>query len=196
MPTMNDFSRLDLGDRAGESYTRHGENRSGNFGQVNPEATLPDPAADTYPNPFGYGYDPGNRQFSSNVDGDPRALLEETRSGVESHADMNAAYGLFQPVATLGSHPWLRDELANVTERDRAMHHRSRILKLRSGDRDCPQFRFWIRVSRRSLLLSFPSRFRRHLLSRLPRLFPPETDWRQTVLLPSPDNRLQAARTI
>lgn len=25
---------------------------------------------------------------------------------------MNEAYGLCQPVATMGSHPWLRDELA------------------------------------------------------------------------------------
>jgi hypothetical protein len=42
-------------------------------------------------------------------------LLESTRSGVQAHADLNACYGLTQPIATPGSHPWLRDELATPT---------------------------------------------------------------------------------
>lgn len=53
-------------------------------------------------------------QFSSDVNGDPKALLESTRAGIEAHADLNACYGLTQPVATLGSHPWLRDGLATT----------------------------------------------------------------------------------
>ena len=59
----------------------------------------------------GYGFEETNRQFSSKMSGDPRELLEQTRAGAEAHADLLESYGLCQPVATLGSHPWLRDSL-------------------------------------------------------------------------------------
>lgn len=62
--------------------------------------------------------DAGDRQFSSDKTGDPQALLEQTRGSVEAHAALNYAYGLCQPVADLGSHPWLRDSLATPSEKE------------------------------------------------------------------------------
>ena len=59
-----------------------------------------------------------DRQFSSDVSGNPEDLLEQTRASVEAHADLNYAYGLCQPTADLGSHPWLRDSLADASERE------------------------------------------------------------------------------
>lgn len=100
------------------------ERQQGNMGKAGeyqaqewtgaPEA--PPVAEGNYPNVFNYGYDPGNSQFSSKMSGDPIELMESTRSDVMRHSDMNAAYGLNQPVATIGSHPFLRDELANPGE--------------------------------------------------------------------------------
>jgi hypothetical protein len=58
----------------------------------------------------------GNSRFSQDKEGDPLRLMEQTRASVNAHADLNASYGLFQPVATIGSHPFLRDELSNPTE--------------------------------------------------------------------------------
>jgi len=71
-----------------------------------------------YPNNFNYGHDSDNRRFSSDKPRDPRELLEQTRAGVDAHASMNESYGLCQPVATLGSHPWLRDSLTNTSEKE------------------------------------------------------------------------------
>lgn len=48
--------------------------------------------------------------------GDPVKLMESTRAGIQAHADLNEEYGLCQPEATLGCHPWLRDSLATVGE--------------------------------------------------------------------------------
>jgi hypothetical protein len=57
-------------------------------------------------------------QSSSKMSGDPKELLEETRAGIESHADLVEAYGYTMPIATLGSHPWLRDRLANSSQKE------------------------------------------------------------------------------
>jgi hypothetical protein len=98
MPTPNDYSRVNFSNSpAPEEY-----------GQVNPSDIYPAMPSELVPSPG----DP-ERQFSSDVSGDPRDLLENTRPGIEAHADMNLAYGLTQPVATLGSHAWLRDSLAD-----------------------------------------------------------------------------------
>jgi hypothetical protein len=123
VPTPNDFSDFQFG-KQDSTYSNHGESRVGDYGQVNPTLTAPAPnptVTDTpaYPDIRGYGYDPSNPQFSQDKENDPRALLEQTRSGVEAHASLNAAYGLNQPTATLGSHPWLRDGLT-VTNEDEA----------------------------------------------------------------------------
>lgn len=60
--------------------------------------------------------DPENKQFSSDVTGNPEELLQQTRACVDQHADLIQVYGYHQPIATLGSHPWLRDELTNTGE--------------------------------------------------------------------------------
>jgi hypothetical protein len=121
MPTNSEFSDVRMDGGRDNSATRQQNNLgvSGEHGyDVHPLDQPPVVPADTYPNGFGYSYDPDNRMFSQDKENDPRALLEQTRAGVDAHADMNAAYGLFQPVATLGSHPFLRDGLTNPTERE------------------------------------------------------------------------------
>ena len=55
-------------------------------------------------------------QSSSRGSGDPVQLMNSTKAGIKAHADLNEAYGLCQPEATLGSHPWLRDSLADPSE--------------------------------------------------------------------------------
>lgn len=57
-----------------------------------------------------------SKQFSSDKDSDPETLLKQTKSCVEDHSSLVNAYGYNMPVATLGSHPWLRDELADLSE--------------------------------------------------------------------------------
>ena len=119
MPTNSEFSdvRFDRSNSAERSQGKRGV--SGEHGyDVHPMDQTPPVTADNYPNVFNYGHDASNSQFSQDKENDPRTLLEQTRAGVDAHADMNAAYGLFVPVATLGSHPFLRDELANPTERE------------------------------------------------------------------------------
>ena len=97
-PTPNEFSRVNFSNSpAPEEY-----------GQVNPSDTYPA----QYPENLPTQGEPKEWQVSSDVSVDPRDLLESTRSGVEAHADINACYGLTEPVAPAGSHPWLRDSLA------------------------------------------------------------------------------------
>src|SRR5260221_653256 len=57
-----------------------------------------------------------SKQFSSDVTGNPEELLQQTKSDVNRHSDIVNAYGYNMPVATLGSHPWLRDGLADLSE--------------------------------------------------------------------------------
>ena len=98
MPTPNEFSRIDFS--RGPVSRDASEPEASQFG--------PYPGSELVPTPG----DPP-LQFSSDTNGNPEALLNSTRSSVQAHADMNACYGLTQPVATLGSHPWLRDSLAD-----------------------------------------------------------------------------------
>jgi hypothetical protein len=107
----------------GSNSTERGEGRLGKagepHGQVSPYAPeTPDVALGDYPNLRGYGYDPTNSQFSQDKENDPIRLMEQTRAGIDAHANLNESFGLYQPVATLGSHPFLRDELSNPTERE------------------------------------------------------------------------------
>ena len=97
-PTPNEFSRIDFS--RGPVSRDASEPEGSQFG--------PYPSSELVPTPG----DPP-LQFSSNHSGDPRDLLAKTEAGVKAHAEMNLAYGLTQPVATLGSHPWLRDSLSD-----------------------------------------------------------------------------------
>lgn len=58
---------------------------------------------------------PSNPQFSSDKTGDPIELLAQSQVSVEAHGDLLRAYGYNMPTATLGSHPWLRDSLADAS---------------------------------------------------------------------------------
>jgi hypothetical protein len=109
MPTPGDHDRVNLGgDNVSDYKRRTSEGVTGEFGTSLPSDTLPEYGDDLVPTP-------GNPplQFSSDINGDPRDLLAQTDAGVKAHADMNLAYGLTQPIATLGSHPWLPDSLAD-----------------------------------------------------------------------------------
>jgi hypothetical protein len=97
-PTPNEFSRIDFS--RGPVSRDASEPEASEFG--------PYPGPDIVPPET-----PSDAQFSSNRSGDPRDLLAQTETGVRAHAEMNLAYGLTQPVATLGSHAWLRDSLAD-----------------------------------------------------------------------------------
>lgn len=57
-------------------------------------------------------------QSSSKMSGDPKDLLADVAPGVKIHADIVAAYGYNMPLATLGSHAWLRDSLADAGENE------------------------------------------------------------------------------
>lgn len=105
MPTGNEYSRVIFGSPQGDNQ---GEN-SGDFGQINGQ-TLPWPGDAMVPEPV------PSKQFSSDVTGNPEELCRQTLPNIEAHADLNYTYGLCQPVSTLGSHAWLRDELSNTTE--------------------------------------------------------------------------------
>lgn len=94
-----------------QSYvTTERESVSGEYGQVDPSMTLgkyssgDNMVPDTVP----------SRQFSSNKEGDPKKLVRQ--ACIDSHSELNNVYGLHQPDATIGSHPWLRDELAVTSE--------------------------------------------------------------------------------
>ena len=110
MPTPGDFDRVNLGGKSDPgSYAQNtNEGTPGEFGTSIPS----DPYALEYPENLPTQGPPKEWQVSSDVSGDPKSLLESTRSGVQAHADINACYGLTQPVAPAGSHPWLRDSLA------------------------------------------------------------------------------------
>jgi hypothetical protein len=120
VPTNSEFSdvRFDKSQSAERQQGNLGVSGEHGYDRRPADFAAPPVTADIYPNIFNYGYDSGNRMFSQDKENDPRALLESTRAGVNAHADLNASYGLTQPVATLGSHPFLRDGLANSSERE------------------------------------------------------------------------------
>jgi hypothetical protein len=110
----------------GQSYvTTSREQVSGEYGQCDGQAPGgPYPGTDMVPSPT------PSKQFSSKMSGDPKELLNSARQGVESHADLMHLYGYNQPVATLGSHPWLRDGLVTPDEREPGNAEPSRNYKI------------------------------------------------------------------
>lgn len=109
----------------GQSYvTTERESISGEFGQCEAQPTGPYPGTDMVPSPS------PSKQFSSKMSGNPQELLNSTRTGIQSHSSLNEAYGLMQPAATIGSHPWLRDELTNTGESEAGNAVPSADLKL------------------------------------------------------------------
>jgi hypothetical protein len=116
MPTPNDFS--DFRFRPNENQ------RGGDFSPAADAPPAPEVEAGAYPNVRNYGFDPMNSQFTSREEfateaqSVPEILLEQTKPSIKAHADLNESYGLRQPEATLGSHPWLRDSLADPSEKE------------------------------------------------------------------------------
>jgi hypothetical protein len=122
MPTPWDYESVECD---GEMSTNRSEGRMGKAGEYQAQEWTGAPASppvpeNSFPNIFNYGHDPGNSQFSSDKENDPIKLLESRRAEVMKHSDMNQAFGLNQPVATIGSHPFLRDELSNPSEAEPA----------------------------------------------------------------------------
>jgi hypothetical protein len=71
-----------------------------------------------------------SKQFSSDKEGDPKRLVQQARKSIDAHADLMQAYGYNQPIATMGSHCWLRDELATPTEMEPGNAQPSEFVKL------------------------------------------------------------------
>jgi hypothetical protein len=123
MPTPWDYQDVKCDGNMAEDRQEGNIGKPGEYQQQGwpsapdtPHAATPE--QQVYPNVFGYGYDESNRMFSQDKENDPIRLMEQTRAGIDAHASLNESFGLYQPVATLGSHPFLRDELANPTERE------------------------------------------------------------------------------
>jgi hypothetical protein len=109
----------------GQSYvTTERESVSGEFNMCRPGETGPYPGTDMVPSPT------PSKQFSSKMSGNPEELCESTRPGIEAHADLMHVYGYNMPVATMGSHPWLRDGLANTSELEPANAEPKREYKI------------------------------------------------------------------
>src|SRR6266550_8881877 len=115
----------------GQDYVQTSrEQVSGEYGQCGePPAPGPYPGTDMVPSPT------PSKQFSSDKEGDPKKLVHQARQSIDAHADLMQAMGYNQPIATLGSHPWLRDELANPTELEPGNAEPTEFLKIpkRSG---------------------------------------------------------------
>jgi len=79
MPTPTDFSRFDFGKNTAAS---------GEFGQAANAPAAPTPAPGNYPRQSDYGYDPGNREFSSKLSGNPQELAGETRASMSDFANL------------------------------------------------------------------------------------------------------------
>lgn len=111
MPTGSEFADVRFGQSEQSYKGSERESVSGEYGQCIPQTlgrfTSGD---DMIPEPV------PSMQFSSNKQGDPKKLVREAVDSINAHANLIDAMGYHQPVATLGSHPWLRDELANPTE--------------------------------------------------------------------------------
>lgn len=111
MPTGKEYEAVMFGQQDQSYKQTERESVSGDYGQCTPQTlghfTSGD---DMIPEPV------PSMQFSSNKQGDPKKLVREAVDSINAHADLMDTYGYHQPVATLGSHPWLRDELANPTE--------------------------------------------------------------------------------
>jgi hypothetical protein len=120
MPTGNDYSDLRLDKSQSVERQENNLGVSGEYGYDRRPADFetPTPTSGVYPDVFPYSYDANNSQFSQDKEGDPVRLMEQTRASIQKHADLNYAYGLCQPVADLGSHPWLRDSLATPGEKE------------------------------------------------------------------------------
>jgi hypothetical protein len=118
MPTPNDFSRLNFAPQD-SNYRMHGDERSGEFAENAAAPEAPTLAEDTYPGMLNDSrYGSGANPFSTDVEADPKLLHQEARESVDAHADLMRAYGYGMPIATLGSHPWLRDDMADRSTRE------------------------------------------------------------------------------
>ncbi len=97
-------------DKVFSDVRMSGAPKSGEYGQVTGQTLGNFVGTDMVPSPS------PSKQFSSDKSGNPIELLNQTKANVEYHANLNEAYGLTQPIAGLGIHPWLRDGLAGDSE--------------------------------------------------------------------------------
>jgi len=102
MPTPTDFAAFHFDQRSNDgTYATHGDAYDGEYGQVNPDSTLPTPETGVYPNIRGYGFDSDNPEFSSNVSGDPMDLAAESANSMSAFADLQ--WFLNNNLETIGS---------------------------------------------------------------------------------------------
>lgn len=104
------YNHIPATGQAQDYVTSERESVSGEYGQSDGITMPVYPGTNMVPSPT------PSKQFSSKMTGDPKTLLQEASAGVTNHADLMNAYGYNMPVATMGSHPWLRDELATPSQ--------------------------------------------------------------------------------
>jgi hypothetical protein len=114
MPTGSDFSRVDFGKQQDDYRQRYQDSATGEFDPQAPGTVPESTVEDTRFIPA----EISNFQFSSKMSGDPKELAQNARQGVEAHASILEAYGYNMPLATMGTHPWLRDGLADASQKE------------------------------------------------------------------------------
>ncbi len=88
MPTGSEFEDVRLGE---SNSVERGQGRlgvSGDFGQVGQAPSTPVVSTENYPNQFGYGPDPSNREFSSDKAATPEAMAAETAGSESAFAEL------------------------------------------------------------------------------------------------------------
>jgi hypothetical protein len=103
MPTNNEFSRVDFGKPDGTGQGESGHPLNDTYRKIDTALTS-DPSASLFSSTFREGQEPEN-------------LLnwqrEKVDQQIQGHADILADAGLTAPIATLGTHPWMRDGIAD-----------------------------------------------------------------------------------
>jgi hypothetical protein len=112
MPTPSDYSDFRMSK---DNSAERGEGKqgvSGEYGQGGPQSPLNgEVPAETYPNPFGYGYDANNREFSNDKSDTPDTMAAETAGNQNAFADLqhflnNSPYTAGSRVCHELSEPW------------------------------------------------------------------------------------------
>jgi len=71
-----------------------------------------------------------SKQFHGDKEGDPKKLVRQATASIGHHSDLLKASGLRMPIATYGTHPWLRDELSTPGEEEPGQAEPDRDLKV------------------------------------------------------------------
>ncbi len=97
MPTPNEFTAFHFGEQQ-QDYKDGSQRDGGDYGQVNPELTGPHPGNAMIPDSV------PSKQFSSDTNGTPTALADETRASMSKFAELQEH--LNNSLETPGTRVW------------------------------------------------------------------------------------------